>query len=205
MDRIVRPTAPATLAIIAGGRAERLRGVPKGLLRVGGRTVIERLQSLAPLFEEVLLVANEPGPYARFGLRVIPDAVPGRGAPGGVHAALLSAQTPWVVAVACDMPFVGEAVVGRLLEELTEEVDAVCFEAGGRPEPLLAAYRKALAPAWGSALEEQPSLRALLGRFRTRVLPEEELRRVDPTLQAVRSVNTEPEARSLGVELPGGF
>src|SRR5688572_18613960 len=105
-----------TLAIIAGGLGRRLSGVPKGLLEVEGRTVLERLLSLAPRFGDMLLVANAPERYARFGLRTVADVVQDKGAPGGVHAALVAARTPWVVAVACDMPFVTPGVLRALLD-----------------------------------------------------------------------------------------
>jgi len=193
-----------TLAVVAGGRGERLGGVAKGLLEVEGRTVVERLVALAPALglAEVLLVANEPAPYARYGLRTVADVVEGKGAPGGVHAALVGARTEWVLAVACDMPFVSPEAVRVLLETRGPEVDAVCFEAAGRPEPLLAVYRAALADRWGEVLEkEDPSLRALLARCRARLLPEDALRRVDPDARSVVSVNTREDLARHGVRL----
>ncbi len=192
-----------TLAVIAGGKGERLGGVAKGLLEVEGRPVLERLLELGRLCGEVLLVANDPTPYARYRLRTVEDVVRGRGAPGGVLAALEGARTEWVLAVACDMPFVSEAAVRRLLEERGPEVDAVCFTVGGRVEPLLALYRQALAGPWGEALrEEEPSLRRLLSRCRARLLPEEALRAVDAELLSVVSVNTPEDLARHGAALP---
>ncbi len=192
-----------TLAVVAGGQGRRLSGVPKGLLRVGEGTVLERLLELAPLFAEVLLVANAPEPYSRFGLRTVADVVPGKGAPGGVHAALWGASTEWVLAVACDMPFVHPEAVRVLLEARAPEVDAVCFTVEGRVEPLLAAYRVSLARPWGEALrKDDPSLRELLSRSRARLLPEEALRAVDPELRSLVNVNTPEDLRRHGVGLP---
>ncbi|MCP3137202.1 molybdenum cofactor guanylyltransferase [Pyxidicoccus xibeiensis] len=194
--------ADVTLTIIAGGQGRRLSGVPKGLLEVEGRTVVERLLELAPRFGDVLLVANVPEPYARFGVRTVADVVPGKGAPGGVHAALVAARTPWVLAVACDMPFVSPDVVRVLLGARGDAVDAVGFEVAGRLEPLLAAYRTALAPAWGEALVEDPSLRQLLSGFRARLLPEDALRAVDAGLRSLVNVNTPEDLARHGVTLP---
>jgi molybdopterin-guanine dinucleotide biosynthesis protein A len=192
-----------TLAVIAGGRGERLGGVAKGLLEVEGRPVLERLLELGRLLGDVLLVANDPAPYARFHLRGVEDVVRGRGAPGGVHAALEGARTEWVLAVACDMPFVTEAAVRGLLEARGPEVDAVCFTVGGRVEPLLALYRKTLAGPWGEALRaEEPSLRGLLSRCRAKLLPEEALRAVDAELRSVVSVNTPEDLSRHGAILP---
>ncbi len=192
-----------TLAVVAGGQGRRLSGVPKGLLRVGEGTVLERLLGLAPLFAEVLLVANAPEPYARFGLRTVADVVAGKGAPGGVHAALVGARTAWVLAVACDMPFVRPEAVRVLLEARGPEVDAVCFTVAGRVEPLLAVYRASLANPWGEALREgDPSVRELLSRCRARLLPEEALRKVDAELRSLVNVNTPEDLSRHGLSLP---
>ncbi|HEX5751208.1 MAG TPA: molybdenum cofactor guanylyltransferase [Archangium sp.] len=195
--------ADVTLAVIAGGKGERLGGVAKGLLELEGRTVLERVLELGRLCGDVLLGTNEPGPYERFHLRTVGDVVRGRGAPGGVHAALVGARTEWVLAVACDMPFVSEAAVRVLLDARSPEVDAVCFTVGGRVEPLLALYRRTLSDEWGEALKkEEPSLRALLSRCRTKHLPEEALRAVDAELRAVVSVNTPEDLARHGVSRP---
>jgi molybdopterin-guanine dinucleotide biosynthesis protein A len=194
-----------TLAVVAGGKGARLGGVAKGLLEVEGRTALERLAGLAPGLGlgEVLLVANDAAPYARFGLRTVADVVAGKGAPGGVHAAMVGARTEWVLAVACDMPFVEPKAVRVLLGTRGPEVDAVCFTVAGRPEPLLAVYRAALADAWGEVLQrEDPSLRALLSRCRARFLPEEALRRVDAEARSVCSVNTPEDLARFGVTSP---
>ncbi|WP_225409051.1 molybdenum cofactor guanylyltransferase [Stigmatella hybrida] len=198
------PYPDVTWAVIAGGQARRLSGVPKGLLVFEGRPVLERLLALSPLFAETLLVANHPEPYARFGLRTVADAVPGKGAPGGVHAALGAARTEWVMAVACDMPFVAPAAVHVLMEARGPEVDAVAFTVEGRVEPLLAVYRAALAAPWGERLaQDNPSLRGLLAGCRARLLPEEALRAVDPHLRSRVSVNTPEDLARFGLTWPG--
>jgi molybdopterin-guanine dinucleotide biosynthesis protein A len=121
-----------------------------------------------------------------------------------VHSALVAARTPWVLAVACDMPFIQPEAVRVLLEARGEAVDAVCFEVAGRLEPLLAVYRTALAAGWGAALGEDPSLRQLLSCYRTRLLPEVALRAVDPTLRSLVNVNTPEDLTRHGVLLPRG-
>jgi molybdopterin-guanine dinucleotide biosynthesis protein A len=194
-------TSAATLAIIAGGVGQRLGGVPKGLLVHQGRTLIERLLDLRHNFVEVLLVSGDRA-YQSYGLRTTSDLVPGRGAPGGVHAALAKANTPWVVAIGCDMPFVSPGAVQILLKARAARTDWVCFEIAGRLEPLLGVYRSAIAPKWGRLLASQPSFAELSRRFRTDVLPEHRLQEVDPELRSVVSLNTPEDLQRFGVSLP---
>lgn len=198
-----RRAADVSLAILAGGRARRLGGLAKGLLLRDGRPVLELLLGLLPHVADAFLVTADAAAYGHVGVRAVADVLPGHGAPGGVHAALLEAHTPWVLVVAADMPFVTPAVLERLLAEPREVVDAVAFRVGGRLEPLLALYRAALAPAWGAALADNPSFAVLWQMVRGCVLPEEALAQVDPGCRAVRSINTLEDVQAFGLELPG--
>ena len=192
----------ATLAIIAGGKGSRLQGIPKGLLALDGRTLLSRLLDLRPFFADALLVTNAPEVYAQYGVRSVRDVVSDRGAPGGVHAALVHARTDWIVAIACDMPFVSAEVTQLLLRSRTEARDVICFEVAGRPEPLLAAYRSSIAGVWGRALTAEPSFRELFRHFRTHLVSDSELRQVDPGMRAIASVNTPEDLARFGISWP---
>jgi len=193
----------ATLAIIAGGKGSRLEGIAKGRLLLDGRTMLSRLLDLRPLFADALLVTNTPDVYAEYGLRSVRDVVPNRGAPGGVHTALVHARTTWVFAVACDMPFVSVEVTEMLLRSRSDAKDVICFEVEGRPEPLLALYRCSIAGAWGRALSAEPSFRQLFRHFRTHLLGDSELRQVDPQMRAIASINTPEDLARFGIKSPG--
>jgi molybdopterin-guanine dinucleotide biosynthesis protein A len=189
-DVLWRPVSfGVSLAIVAGGSASRLGGVCKPLLRVGGRTVLDRLLGLRTLADEVLLVSADARlPHA--GLRRVQDVVPGRGAPGGVQAALAQARSPWVLAVGGDMPFLDGRAVRPLLEARADGVDAVAYAVSGRLEPLAAVYRSALAPRWEAALAGSGrSFRALWDDLRGEVLPESALVEATGDTRAVLSLN----------------
>ena len=127
-------------AILAGGKSSRM-GTNKALLEVGGSVMLGRTADLLrPLVDELFLVADDAAPYAGLGLPVIPDVHPGRGAIGGIHAALRHAAHPLVLCVACDMPHIGPGVVELLLDSARPGDDALLPRVGGWPEPLLAVY-----------------------------------------------------------------
>lgn len=190
-----------TLAILAGGQGTRLGGVEKGLLELDGRPLLQRLLELAGLFADVLLVTNNASPYVRFPVRCVSDVVRERGAPGGVHAALAAARTPWVLAVACDMPFVTAAAVECLVRERRDGLDAVMFERDGRPEPLLALYSARLKQDWEASLSPGQSFAALLAAMGASIarLPEAKLRAVDPSLKSLVSVNWPEDMQAHGI------
>src|SRR5471030_2806325 len=110
-----------TGAIIAGGRATRFGGAPKGLELVGGVRVIDRVAAaLRDSCDELIIVANDPAAAEWIpGIRVVTDVRPGFGALGGVHAALTMARGT-VIVVAWDSPF----VPGQLLSALRDAGEA---------------------------------------------------------------------------------
>jgi molybdopterin-guanine dinucleotide biosynthesis protein A len=76
-------------AILAGGRGKRLGNVHKGLVRVGGESIVARqLAVLQPLVAERLIVAGDPAPYKDLGARLVVDLHPGGGPLSGIEAAL---------------------------------------------------------------------------------------------------------------------
>jgi molybdopterin-guanine dinucleotide biosynthesis protein A len=123
--------------------------LPKGLERVGGRRIIDRVaDALAEATDDLLLIANDPASAGWLpGIRVERDVLPNAGGLGGIHAALHHAGTP-VLVVAWDMPFVPAGLLHRL-RELGDSADVAVPESGSRRgvEPLCAFYAPACLPA----------------------------------------------------------
>ncbi len=192
-----------TGALLAGGRAARMGGAPKGLLRVGGQPIAARSVALfLRLFGKAMVVANDRAPYAALGAPVIADLLPGRGAPGGLHAALIAADTQWVFAAGCDMPFLDERAIAFLAAR-RPGVEAVLVRAGGRLEPLHAFWSRACLPALERLLASgEPSLRDLVHAVNARIVEEEEWRAVDPAGRSLENANTPEDAARLGLEGP---
>jgi molybdopterin-guanine dinucleotide biosynthesis protein A len=138
-----------TGVVLAGGLATRYDGRAKGLERVGGRRILDRVAAaLADAADELLLVANDPAAAEWLpGVRVAADVRPRAGSLGGIHAALVHAGGPALV-VAWDMPFVTAPLL-RALRELGDDADAVVPESDSKRglEPLCAFYGPACVPA----------------------------------------------------------
>jgi molybdopterin-guanine dinucleotide biosynthesis protein A len=189
-----------TLALIAGGRGERLGGTVKAHLRLrDGRTILQRtLDVIAPLVDEVLVAGGDPSHFP--GLRVVPDVFAGRGAPGGLHAAMLGARTDWVLALGSDMPCVKPEVL-ELLWSRHMLGDAVAAELAQGPELLHAFWRVSCVHAIEHVLEGgDASMRRLARAVHLVSVPETEIRVVDPELTSFANVNT-PEDLARFVSL----
>ena len=189
---------PASLGAILAGGASRRFGSPKALAEVGGRPIVERVRdAVASVVADVVLVANEPEPFAHLGLPVRPDDVPGVGALGGVRTALVWAREegrPGALCIACDMPFVSPALLRRLLEHAAaSDADAVVSESRGRRgvEPLCAWYSAACVEVIDRMIEEgDTAVHALLSRVRVDRIPLEEVERIGDADVLFLNVNT---------------
>jgi molybdopterin-guanine dinucleotide biosynthesis protein A len=139
--------------VLAGGLSTRYGGLPKGLERVRGVRIIDRVRAaLEPVVDDLLLIANDD--RASEWLPDVPcagDVLRDVGSVAGIHAALVHAGTP-VVVVAWDMPFVPPELL-RTLRDAGQDSDAAVPESDSRRglEPLCAYY----SPACTGAIERR--------------------------------------------------
>ena len=125
-------TLPRVSGIILAGGLSRRMGRDKALIDFDGAPLIARvLERVRPLCADVMIVANDQDAYAQFGVPVIGDVYPGKGSLGGAYSGLLAAHEQYVLAVACDMPFLNVALL-RYLIALAPQFDVVIPRA---PDP----------------------------------------------------------------------
>ena len=125
--------------VFVGGAGKRMGGVAKGLLVApSGETLVARWQSLLARVGTDVVLVGARGEYAHLGLPMLDDDPPGVGPLGGLAALLGRAGARPALAVACDMPFVGEALLRRPLA--APPAPGVAPRRDGRWEPLLARY-----------------------------------------------------------------
>ncbi len=130
--------------ILAGGRGRRLAGRIKPLIEVDGRTILARqVEALAALGVRPSLVAPDASPFADTGLQVLPDLV-AAGALGALFTALRHAETPHVLVLAGDLPFVTAPFLAYLAGQRADH-DAVVPRTGERWQPLCAVYHRRVA------------------------------------------------------------
>ncbi|MFF3740671.1 NTP transferase domain-containing protein [Streptomyces sp. NPDC002566] len=129
--------------VLAGGGARRLGGADKPGVRVGGRALLDRVLAACAGARTTVVVAD-PRPTAR-AVRWAREDPPGAGPVAALDAGLRHTTADRVVVLSADLPFLGPDTVRRLLAALTASAaDGVLLsDAGGRDQPLVAAYRTA--------------------------------------------------------------
>jgi molybdopterin-guanine dinucleotide biosynthesis protein A len=132
-----------TIAILAGGKSQRM-GQDKAIMAFRGEALVRRVMNkLAGLAGEMIVIAPRSQEYLELGIRITPDLLPGRGPLGGLYTALFAASHPAVACVACDMPFVNADLLAHQHQLLlSNNLDVVVPSSERGIEPLHAIYRR---------------------------------------------------------------
>jgi molybdopterin-guanine dinucleotide biosynthesis protein A len=127
--------------VLAGGGARRLGGADKPAVRVGGRTLLDRVLA-ACADAAVTVVVADPRPTAR-PVRWVREDPPGGGPLAALEAGLRHTTADRVVVLSADLPFLAAPTVRGLLAALdaTGADGALLTDGDGRDQPLVAAYR----------------------------------------------------------------
>jgi molybdopterin-guanine dinucleotide biosynthesis protein A len=123
----------------------------KAALRYRGKSQLDRAFELASRHVSKVFVsvrANQTTDPMRAQRPMIVDSVAGEGPIVGIRSALAAyPQAAWMV-LACDLPFLSDAVLSQLLRERTAAGLATAFRSAydGLPEPLCAVWEPAAGP-----------------------------------------------------------
>jgi molybdopterin-guanine dinucleotide biosynthesis protein A len=108
--------------ILAGGRAQRMGGIDKGLIPFLGKPLIESaIQRLGSQVGPILINANRNiTKYASYGHPVIMDETPDFSGPlAGFAAGLKVCKTPYLLTAPCDSPLLPTDLGIKLATEMT--------------------------------------------------------------------------------------
>jgi molybdopterin-guanine dinucleotide biosynthesis protein A len=168
---------PPTLGLVlAGGRASRMGGGDKTLLKVGSATILERvLARIRPHCTSIVLNANgDPSRFAAYGLPVVADEVPDFAGPlAGILAGLEWAarehpKIEWIASAPGDCPFLPHDLIPRLHEaRMAEGRILACARSGEWRHPVVALWPVALRTDLRRALfdEDLHKIELFTGRY----------------------------------------
>ena len=179
-------------AVLCGGASTRM-GRDKATLEVGGVPLARRVaNALGECLARVRLV-GKPSELPALGLETIEDRHPERAALVGVAAALAACEASAVLVAACDLVHLDPRVVLALLAlaPVDGKADVIAPLGPRGPEPLLAIYRPRLLPELELRIAARDfALQKLLRDTHTLLIPEADLRALDPTLRSFTNANS---------------
>jgi molybdopterin-guanine dinucleotide biosynthesis protein A len=149
--------------VLAGGHGRRMGGANKAALDIGGRRLLDvALNALCDA--ERVIVVGQPLPMAA-PVQWAREEPAGGGPVAALATGLALVDSPIVVALACDLPFVDRGHVDQLTARCAAAppvTGAVAVDADGRDQPLLAAYDTASLRAALPTPAEGASMRTAL-------------------------------------------
>ncbi len=196
--------------VLAGGKGLRL-GRDKTLEVIGNSNLLQRVVSqLSPFNSDIIVVVARGKSLPQFSVyprfRIVADIYPGKGALGGIHAGLAASSLPYNLVVACDMPFLNQALL-QYMVRVSPGFDLVVPRVGEWVEPLHAVYsRDCLGPIERLLNQGEIRVRALFGLVKVRYIEGDEISRFDPKHLSFFNVNTEADlemAQQLAKEASG--
>ena len=189
---MVNSDTACTGVILAGGLSKRFAGKNKALLEIGNHRIIDHIfRVFRPIFEEILIVTNDPETYMDFDATIVTDIFSVRSSLTGIHAGLFYARNPFIFVTACDTPFLKAELIYTILGHIEANAGVVIPETEAGMEPMCAIYSKHCLPVMERYLEtEKLKIQRIFKSLRVKKVPEDVLRQVDPELESFFNINT---------------
>jgi len=209
-------TLPRVTGIILAGGQSRRMGRDKAFLDFEGAPLIARvIEPVRRVCAQVMIVANGAETYGRFGLPVIPDVYPGKGSLGGIYSGLQAADAGYVLAVACDLPFLNEALLRHLITlapqadvviprahaprskaQRAMRYDQLAVKESGLQATLAIYSKRCLEPMRVRLLADDLRIINFFDQVRVRIVEPEEVAQFDPQWLSFLNVNTPEDCKS---------
>lgn len=145
------PVRDITAVILAGGRARRMGGEDKGLLRLNNRAMIEYvIDTLRSQAGTLLINANRnEQAYGHYGYPLVKDMLGDYFGPlVGIASAMQAADTPLLLSVPCDSPLLPDNLIEKLYSAMhREHAEISVAHDGERMQPVFALLKCELLPS----------------------------------------------------------
>jgi molybdopterin molybdotransferase len=143
--------------ILSGGRATRMGGMDKGLVKLNDKPLISHvIERLSPQVDELFINANrEVEKYNGYNVPVLQDQHSGFIGPlAGFYLGLNAATHDYVLMVPCDSPLLHEDLASTLLAALLDEdADIAVAKSDGNTHPVFCLCKKSMLPSLSAFIE----------------------------------------------------
>jgi molybdopterin-guanine dinucleotide biosynthesis protein A len=131
--------------ILSGGKSYRM-GENKSLMKFGEKTSISiTVDLMKSIFNNVMLITNEPALYQNFNIPIFEDIYKGYGPLAGIHSGLVNSKNEKNFILSCDMPLINEKMIKSIVEYPSQNLLTVP-KADGYLQQLCGLYSKSLIP-----------------------------------------------------------
>ena len=184
-------------------------GRNKAVEIINNRYLLQQVVSrVSFLNSNIIIVTATKQPFLQFigypKIGILTDTYPGKGPLGGIYTGLATSNSVYNLVVACDMPFLNQALLHYMVK-LSANFDLVVPRWDGMVEPLHAIYSKGcLAPIESLLKQGTLSIAKVFTLVKVRYVEAEEIDRFDPKHLSFFNINTEADlkmAKELAKEI----
>lgn len=178
--------------ILAGGKSSRM-GFNKAFIDIDGKPIIYKTVNLfKELFDEIIVVTNDPCGYEELNCLTVTDIFKGAGSLGGIYTGLFHSSSEYNFVAACDMPFLNKEAITRVIK-LSEGWNATVPYIMDRYHPLHAVYsKKCIKPIEEMIKAKELRITNLFQKVKTRKIGEIEWTGSE-TLSSLDNINTKKD------------
>lgn len=195
-------TPPSANAIIlAGGDGTRL-GEDKALVPLAGIPLMTRTARRLHHVSQLIILAGRSYLPVDIGLSTnltfAPDVITAGGPLVGIYSGLLASNAELNVVVACDMPFVRPRLLAHLLAAaIQSEAPVEVPQWNGKPQVLPSVCRRSAIDVVHQAIDDgERSLRGFIDHVQAHVVPEAQVRDLDPEGRSFFNINTRDDLQA---------
>lgn len=181
-------------AIILVGEKSKRMGKNKALLKINGRCLIEHvIDRLSIVFKDVLIVTPLPASFRFLNkqrVKIVKDVVFQKGPLGGIYTGLFYSRDKYNFICGCDMPFLNWRLL-KAMVSMTADIDILVPLINGFLEPLHSIYSRRCIKSIEKHLKaDDLKIKKIFSEVRCRYLPQELIKKYDPTLFSFFNLNT---------------
>jgi molybdopterin-guanine dinucleotide biosynthesis protein A len=168
---LIKSFVEVSCIILAGGKSLRV-GKDKAFLRLNNQPLINHVfNHMKTIFSEIMVVVKNEEQKRRMekvlkNVKIVEDRNKISSPIAGIKEGVKHSKNDYVFVVACDMPFLDEKTVKRLLSEMKEGVECVVYSRENSYEPLCAVYKKEVF----TECDLKDSLHSLINRIENKIL-----------------------------------
>ncbi len=183
--------------ILLGGMGSRVQGQSKYLFEYQGESFLSRqIRTLTEITDEIILSCRNSTQKKEvedfFPYPCVVDEEEGKGPAEGIRMGTIAANGDLICIVACDMPLLNPEVINFLFHRIGSADVAIPGWEDGYVEPLHAVYRREALIGFFTN-HSAHRLRDITDVLDTRIIPVDEIRKIDPGLFTFTNIN-DPES-----------
>lgn len=178
--------------ILSGGKNTRMGGQNKAFLPLGKGRFLDRIvDTLSPLFDDIIIATRQPDLYHEWHLPTAVDVFDIRSPLAGIHAGLIQAKNDFAFITSCDIPLLKRETVQVLTRAIEPGISVVVPASGTYLQPLCAIYAKRCSSIIEELLDKnEVKVDRLFDRLRVRHIDYSQFEAVDPNLDSFFNINT---------------